>query len=317
MIDQKRQLAESDGRSTLRAYLQLVRLPNIFTSIADVVMGFLFVRGITGVLDAGILGLLIVASASLYAAGVVLNDVFDFHRDTAERPERPLPSGRVRRGVAAFVGWELMLVGVAAAWGAASLAGGFAPGLVALALAACIAGYDAWLKRTPVGPLAMGACRMLNVLLGMSVAVQAWQVQHALVAGGIAIYIVGVTWFARTEARESNSVYLGLATLVMLAGIGMLWWFPDFRTAVQTEAGSLEGFRILMIVLGVLIGWRCLHTAKLPTPQQVQMTVRRCILSVVMLDAAVCYYIQGPKWGVAVLALALPTMLAGAWIEST
>ena len=37
-----------------------------------------------------------------------------------------------------------------------------------LLTASCVILYDAWLKNTIVGPWAMGTCRCLNVLLGMS-----------------------------------------------------------------------------------------------------------------------------------------------------
>ncbi len=42
------------------------------------------------------------------------------------------------------------------------------PTVLALLLTAAIFLYDGWLKRTLVGPVGMGACRFLNVLLGMS-----------------------------------------------------------------------------------------------------------------------------------------------------
>jgi 4-hydroxybenzoate polyprenyltransferase len=103
--------------STLRGYLELVRLPNVFTAMADVAMGFLFTRAdfLPGE-DGWLLGLLLAASSLLYAAGVVLNDVFDLEVDAVERPHRPLPSGRVSPAVARWLGWELLVVGLAAAW---------------------------------------------------------------------------------------------------------------------------------------------------------------------------------------------------------
>ena len=41
------------------------------------------------------IGLLAAASALLYSAGMVLNDVFDVELDRQEQPYRPLPSGRI------------------------------------------------------------------------------------------------------------------------------------------------------------------------------------------------------------------------------
>ena len=41
---------------------------------------------------------------AIYAAGIALNDVFDYAIDLEERPGRPLPSGRVSRRFAAWLG---------------------------------------------------------------------------------------------------------------------------------------------------------------------------------------------------------------------
>ena len=90
------------GPSRMRAYLQLFRIPNVFTAIADVTMGLLFVRRSLEPYDAWIA--LIAASALLYTAGMVLNDVYDMEIDAQERPERPLPSGRIRRDVGRSAG---------------------------------------------------------------------------------------------------------------------------------------------------------------------------------------------------------------------
>ncbi len=304
--------------STARAYLELVRLPNIFTAMADVAMGFLFVRAISGPRDGLVLGLLVTASSLLYAAGVVLGDLFDMQIDARQRPERPLPSGRVLPAVAAWLGWELLLIGVALAWVVAFFTGNLRPGVVAGLLAACIVLYDARLKRTPVGPVLMGACRMLNVLLGMSVAAAPWQVEHWLVAGGIGAYIVGVTWFARTETRQSSRVQLAAATTVMMAGIALLAWFPSWTDELVPSIRQQPGrWGLLMVILGVLIGWRCLRAVVEPAPRRVQTAVEQCILSLVILDAAVCYAMRGTLEAVMILWLLLPVMLLGRWIRLT
>src|SRR5207253_3833784 len=74
-------------------WLRLMRLPNVFTAIADVAMGYLFVQ--REVTDGLVLGCLIAASAALYTAGIVFNDVFDREIDAQERPFRPIPSGQI------------------------------------------------------------------------------------------------------------------------------------------------------------------------------------------------------------------------------
>lgn len=302
-------------RRTRSAYLELIRLPNVFTAMADVAMGMLFVRAVSGPGDAWILGLLVVASSLLYASGVVLNDLFDFAWDARHRPRRPLPSGRVSLSAARWLGWELMLLGVAVAWLVAFLAGHLRPGMVAILLAGCILLYDAFLKRTPVGPVVMGGCRMFNVLLGMSITALPWEAEHWMVAGGVGTYIAGVTWFARTESRQSSRLHLGLATAVMLSGIALLACYPSCSRDVGTAL--LWRYQVLMTILGVLIAWRSFRAVLEPVPARVQTAVKQCILSLVVLDAAVCYVARGPAEGVMILLLLVPAMFLGRWIDST
>ncbi|HYW79637.1 MAG TPA: hypothetical protein VE890_08675, partial [Thermoguttaceae bacterium] len=135
------------------------------------------------------------------------------------------------------------------------------------------------------------------------------------VAGGIGTYIAGVTWFARTEARTSSRLQLAVATIVMLAGIAILTSFAVWREDIGPML--LQRWHLLMTALGLLIGWRCLRAVLQPIPARVQMVVKQGILSLVILDASVCYVTQGPTPAMAVLALLVPTVVLGRWIYST
>jgi 4-hydroxybenzoate polyprenyltransferase len=288
--------------------------------MADVVMGFLFTHAALGRGDVGIFALLLAASTLLYAAGVVLNDVFDFAADARDRPERPLPSGRISRSVARWLGWELLALGVALAWVAAFFAGDLRPGVVGTVLAACVVLYDAALKRTPLGPPTMGACRLLNVLLGMSAAAGPWHDEHWLVAASVGTYVAGVTWLARTEAGRSSRWHLAPATVVILVGIGLLWLVPhrcDPDHIVPILRQQPGRWTLLIAVLAALIGFRCLRAVIEPVPYRVQWAVKQCILSLVILDAAACFVVRGIPGAVMVLALLVPTVALGWWIEST
>lgn len=301
----------------LRAYAELVRLPNIFTAIADVVMGFLFVREYAPG-DARLLGMLIAASALLYAGGTVLNDVFDYRVDLEQRPERPLPSGRISRAAARRLGATLLLLGIAAAWLASYFLATYLPGVVATLLAGCILLYDAWAKRTPLGPLAMGGCRMLNVLLGMSVAAFAWRQPEWIVASSIGVYVTGVTWFARTESRASSRWQLAASTVVILSGIGLLALLPssfdEIQPLLQAEP---QRWYLLTGMLALLIGWRCIRAVFDPHPFFVQTAVRQAIMSIVVLDAAAAFAARGMPAAIALILLLIPTLAIGQWIQST
>ena len=114
------------------------------------------------------LACLIAASAALYTAGMVLNDVFDFEID-AEGAAR---FGRCRRGSicrCTEAGLRAAAIGLALGWLAGYLPGAVSAlpwrsGAIASLLAVCILAYDGFLKKTPLGPLGMGACRFFNVL---------------------------------------------------------------------------------------------------------------------------------------------------------
>src|SRR5436309_14576826 len=117
---------------SVKPYLQLVRLPNLFTAAADSLAGWLLV---SGPLDAPGQWLpLVCASVCLYAGGIVLNDVFDIDVDRGERPGRPLPSGRVAFRVAVSLGWALLVLGL----GLAVLSGTRYGLLVGTVLAGCV-----------------------------------------------------------------------------------------------------------------------------------------------------------------------------------
>src|SRR5690606_29351399 len=107
---------------------------------------------------------LLAATTGLYAGGVVLNDVFDAPLDARERPERPIPSGQVKRSSAGAFGGVLMAAGVAAAFGVNPTAG-----MLASLVAICAVVYDGWGKhRSLLGPLNMGACRAGNLMMAVA-----------------------------------------------------------------------------------------------------------------------------------------------------
>lgn len=311
--------------SRLRAYLQLVRLPNVFTAVADVGMGIFVVRGETAGREA-ILSLL-AASSLLYLAGMVLNDLFDRDRDARQRPERPIPSGRVSIRAAAWLGAELLLLGTALGWLASALTGDLRSGLVATLLAAAVVLYDRWLKRTPLGPLAMGCCRTLNVLLGMSIASAAWQPTHALIASGLGVYIAGVTWFARTEATTSRRRSLAGAIAVMLAGLALVAAFPHYAEAggpAVFDRVEPNRWHVLWIALAMLVCGRAAVAVAEPSPRNVQRAVKNSILSLIVFDTVVAFAVR--DWGhpladwsgaMLLLLLLLPALFLGRWIYST
>ncbi len=67
---------------SFKPYLQLIRLPNVFTAAADSLAGWLIVGGSFAHPERWIP--LCGASMCIYAAGIALNDVLDYEIDCAE-----------------------------------------------------------------------------------------------------------------------------------------------------------------------------------------------------------------------------------------
>lgn len=147
--------------NTLRSWLQIIRLPNIFTSQSNVLAGLL-VAGVASFSSETIL--LLAASSCLYGGGVALNDWFDAETDRIERPSRPIPSGRIeKRSVLIFVIFALT-AGILLC-----CAVSVTTGLIGTFLVLCILAYDGLFKNVLVlGPVTMGLCRALNWDLGLS-----------------------------------------------------------------------------------------------------------------------------------------------------
>ena len=305
-------MAESSGRRPLFAYAQLLRLPNVFSAVADVCLGALAVEALPE--QWPVVVLLVMASVCLYSAGMVWNDYFDFDQDYRERPFRPLPSGKISLRTAVILGIALLAAGVLLAGLAGFVNESYLPLVFSLVLVACILFYDAGLKHTSTGPIAMGACRFFNVLLGLSAGatwVGGWGFQLALVVG---LYIVGVTWFARTEARMSKQGALTGAGFVMLVSLVLALPMPAWFEPGRSSALILYPY--LLVMLGFLVGIPVSQAIAHPSPQPVQQAVKRALMGLVLLDTVLALGVAG--WaGLAILALLVPALYLGRWIYST
>lgn len=301
----------------LLAYAQLLRIPNVFTAFADIAMaasaaGYLLDAPLTFIA-------LVVASGCLYCGGMVLNDYCDRAEDAKARPFRPIPSGRIPQNTALLLAIGLFILGCGLAQ--------FVPdpnrakdaentpisGLVALAIVAAIVLYDAWLKHTPLGPIAMGSCRSLNILLGLSGAGgDLLSTPNLHLAATTGLFIVGVTWFARTEEARSNRRQLILASLVMALSLVLAVTVPAHRVPGTTPIY----FPYLVAAFGFFVGSKLVAAIQQPGPKQVQAAVKRSILGLVMLDAILATVFVGAP-GLLIVLLLLPARWLGQWVYST
>jgi 4-hydroxybenzoate polyprenyltransferase len=166
----------------------------------------------TGVLDRRTAGLAS-ASVCLYWAGMAANDWADRDLDAVERPDRPIPSGRVPAPVALGVAAGLTVAGLAIS----GAIGGRRALAVACPLAAAVWAYDLWAKNTAAGPLAMAACRALDVLHGASTGRMVRAIPGALTIG---VHTYTVTALSRGEVGGTGPGVAAatLATTAAVAG---------------------------------------------------------------------------------------------------
>jgi 4-hydroxybenzoate polyprenyltransferase len=141
--------------SRLLPLLRLVRVGTLFSPAADVVAS----SAIAGLPWSASVVAAMFASTSLYAAGMVWNDVADRKSDALLRPERPLPRGDVSLPLAVALGTALIGLGL---W--LSPCRGYHGLIAALVLAYDFAGKRlAWL-----GVLGMGTLRALNLATALA-----------------------------------------------------------------------------------------------------------------------------------------------------
>ncbi|MCY1715427.1 UbiA family prenyltransferase [Microbacterium sp. SL62] len=265
-------------------YLDLVRAPASLTVLGDALVGALSARGAGG--DGPLRGgALAAASVCLYSAGMALNDWADADLDALERPERPIPSGRISRDRALAVGVGLTALGVGAAFAA-----GRRSGLVSVALAGALWAYDTVFKPTAAGPVVMAVCRGLDVMMGA--AGPGWR--SALVpAGAVAAHTVAVTAISRGEVDGSTATTgrVAVGTSVAVAASGLLG-------RSNRSAAVLGGARYLAAVLPGQLA-----VARDPGAAQARDATRAGIGAVVPLQSALAARAGSPLATVALVGI--------------
>ena len=307
----------------LRAWAQLVRIPNTLTACADVLAGFTLAAGawwqISGIAPSLVAAAL--ASICLYWAGMVLNDVHDLAVDTAQRRNGPLVSGLIAVGTARRAGWALLLLGITLAGGSAYLlptTDSTIPYWIVIAtatmLAAAIVAYDSSLKATPIGPILMGLCRGLNLLIGVSLgACIQWQIHLdwssiGLATMGHVLFVTGITLSARREGQmqqSSRRLAWGWGLSVIgVSAIALCSWWSD--RLLRLEPHSL--FPILVGLLALPWLRRAIVSIQSPGAGTLVPAIKQAILSIIFLDAAMALQFGGNLPGMIVCGLAIPTV---------
>ncbi|MCH9022281.1 MAG: UbiA family prenyltransferase [Planctomycetes bacterium] len=186
---------------TLAHYAQLSRLSNLPTCITNVLVG-VAIGSAGGTIPWRQFTIIALAVSLFYIAGMALNDLVDAEQDRLDRPDRPIPSGKItKRAARNFVLFTFSL-------GVTLLVIRF-PGTTVLTalLVASIVLYDLTHKKWAGSVVLMGACRGLVYLVGAHAVAGdnmnsiMWRNAFVL-AGVITFYIMCITIVARGENKD-------------------------------------------------------------------------------------------------------------------
>ena len=270
----------------MNAYVQLVRAPAALTVLGDTVAG----GAAAGRRLRGRRLLLPLSSAAFYWSDMALNDWADRDLDAVERPERPIPSGRVSPNRALAIAGGLTAAGL----GLAAAGGGRDAVKIAVPLAVAVWAYDTVLKSTPAGPAGMAACRALDVLMGAGGARAA--LPAAAAVGG---HTLGVTALSRGEVHGATPA----AAQAALAGTAL-----TAATAIGGRARSARhrlGALAAAALYSSTVGRAQLAARNDPSAASVRRATMAGIHGMVPLQAAIAAR-RGSLLGALAVTAALP-----------
>lgn len=299
----------------LKAWAQLIRLPNVFTAPADVIAGSAFgFHAIDQSVFFGKIGLFCMISICFYAGGMILNDVADRTEDLRDRPFRPIPSGRISVTHAGIAGFGLLLAGILLSF--TQLPDSKSPwdAWPVLILPSLIISYNFHLKHTVLGPLVMGLCRGCNLLLGTLILTEVPYTCY-LAAGINVIYITGVTIIASDETRQVKGWKMNSGLVLIFLSQIMLVIEALGRIGRMTH-GYVEA--MVWMSSGVLMASVVLWfpSVRNPVPANISRSIKYSILGLIMIDTIHATLGFGYP-GLWLLVLLIPALFLGRFIYST
>ncbi|MFA4867042.1 MAG: UbiA-like protein EboC [Pedobacter sp.] len=268
----------------LIGYLRLMRPANVVTAVADVLAGIAvagyFIPSTTGSFGWGeqtqILPILLlcISTIGLYSGGVILNDVFDAELDAKERPERPIPSGLVSKKAATIFGGIFFFIGIFSA-------GLYNPSsqYLAAAIMFCCLVYNKFLKHSSIfGPINMGLCRGLNLLLGISIIpaeIQNWWFLAIIPI----IYIGAITMISRGEVHGGSKKTLFFAAILYAVVTACILYFAAINKNIATTLAFIVPFN-LMIFTPLFIAMQD------PSGPRIGKAVKSGVIALILMNAA-------------------------------
>jgi len=288
---------------TIRDYLVLIRFPNLFTIPSNIIVGF---SQLILYPEAGIENLLLLTTTSilLYVVGIIINDYRDLEIDRKERPDRPLPAGKISpRSALAFV-----FVAAISAIFLATLVG-IPSVLLAVILLITIIAYDCWLKNNFLGYFAIALARVINVVLGYSAGItllisnQNEITRLSVILISTFLYVTAISYISRKEVESSPKKSNFQISIVLLSLIPAILTFFTLSGVFKWDL-----FLSLIIFIGMLIE-SLVGKYGSPNPEVAKKIVRNLVLSIIILDSTFLSGTLGFAYGLSLLVLLIPAAI--------
>jgi len=275
----------------IRSYLQLVRIPGIFTAFTNVLVGVYFVQQTE--IDWFSVGPLLIASGFLFLAGMSLNDYFDYNTDKKERSHRPLASGKIPRRIALYLGLGFLI-----AANISSSIVGLQSLLLSIVMTVLILSYDIKSKSIPViGILNLSFIRFLNIILGATVVSLTPEIIKMAIP--IAIFVAGISILAKTETSPSKKAEVANILFIAATISYVVIFTMDIGEIVQLGFLVLFGFAVFIPFL----------IYKEKTNKNIQNKVTSQLLAIIILDATLIYAFSDAILALSALILYIPAYL--------
>lgn len=276
----------------IKHYLQLVRIPGIFTAFSNILFGFFLVQD--GISDFSLLIPLLSASGFLFMSGMIFNDYFDYNIDKKERPFRPLPSKLISKKFALFLGIAFVIIA-----NVSSLLVGLQTLFVSLILTVLILSYDLGLKKINVlGIIVISLIRIFNVILGTTIVSLNFDILYFVIP--IGIYVVGLGFLAKNETSISSKT-----TYIM----NIIFILTTFSYTIILIVNEFNSYSILFLGLFFISIFIPYLRNRENTPQAVQKIITFQLLAIILLDATLTSIVSDVLVSFAIALLYLPAYL--------
>jgi 4-hydroxybenzoate polyprenyltransferase len=288
---------------SIRDYLVLIRIPNLFTSPSNVIVGFSQLVLLNNANWATLL-ILILTSLLLYTVGIVLNDYIDRQIDRRERPTRPLPSGRISARSALVV----VVVATLSSVLAAAYVSSFTL-IIVLTIIGTIIAYDCWFKSSTFGHIVMALSRVLNIVLGFSPLLflpfsnNNDLIRITVILASMFIYVFIISYLSKFETGALTKKINYPFALLSISSIPVV-------LVLFTITGyfKIDLLFILPIFIGMLLvtfGKRYIRFGA----NEAGKIVKNLVLSIIILDSLFVSGSIGLVYGLSLLVFLIPAII--------